>query len=292
MTTAFTALLDLTRRLGILVEKDSYAASTNTDHAKVISTGLTESSAGDWLGSVVFITYDAGGASAAPEGEIGEVSLFTPASDTLTLGASFTTEVTAGDKFAITRPGITKAELYNALNDSLRRQGSIPQEDVSLTTISNTLEYTLPTAAVPDLRQVWVAMSTSDPYQWTLMYSWHVDTQSGKLIFDSQPPTPRKLKLIYQAPHASLTTPTGVLSPLLDYGAVLSDAYASAIWWLIQHIGLDSKRFGEMLNYARQEAQQARVANPIPEVPATPKVPSRMVARGSHRIDGVGDDWI
>ena len=57
-----------------------------------------------WKNGAMFITRDAGGASAAPEGQFQRISAFTNSSGTFTVETAFSTAVAAGDIYGYTSP--------------------------------------------------------------------------------------------------------------------------------------------------------------------------------------------
>lgn len=94
-------------------------------------------------GSYVFVVRDAGGASAAPEGEYQRITAYDGTS-TLTT-AAFTVAVAAGDwcMFASTRT-FPLFDTISAINRGLQDLGYLRVEDTSLTSVASQTEYTIP----------------------------------------------------------------------------------------------------------------------------------------------------
>ena len=247
MTMAFDIMLQLARRLGIAREGDSYVASGGSTTTLVCST-LTEND-DYWNGGTLFITYDAGGAGAPPQNQSREITDFVASTDTVTVGTAFTASVGAGDKFVITKNDYPRYILLQAINAALQWWGDIAHtDDTSLDTAANTLEYSLPAAAVDDLRQVYIAMRANAPLDFAPFPYWRVDKGNGKLVFRVQPDSGRDIRLVYVAPHSSIASDSDMISPQVSLPALYEYALSYAYFWRIQTVGRDDRKWVDFYN--------------------------------------------
>lgn len=272
-TVAFDLLLLLSRRTGELVEGDEYVA-TGGGAATLVATILTQADDA-WNNRTLFITYDAAGAGAAPEKQSRTIIDFKATSDELSVSPQFSAAVAVGDKFAIGSRKYNKGAMLSALNSAFRWFGPTPMEDVSLTTADATIEYTLPTG-VPDdgLREVWIASSTSSPYDYVPISYWHINYGERKLIFNHQPPQPYKLKLVYQGFPSALTSDSSavdsIYSPaMLD--AIVEYAMGELMLRRIQKTSNPRPSDRDKYNLILQQAEDKRRKARLPQVPAQTK---------------------
>ncbi len=212
----------------------------------------------------VFLVTDVAGLSAAPEGETAKITDYAGSIGTVYVtSGDFSVPPAIGDAFALTK--IPRYELFQALNSALQDLGPVPSEGVSLTTASATRSYTIPAAAKADLRQVWIARRTSEPYDWEELYHWMVrdNTSTYDLLFPYQPESGYKLRLVYVAAHALLDADADTIQ------AVVPDDYL--IWRAAYHHyrlrlhypGKDEKRWTGLMNEAAEYAAQALRRHPI-----------------------------
>ena len=160
-----------------------------------------------WKEGGVFILRDAGGASAAPEGEFKRCSAFTDSTGTFTVESVFTTSPASGDTYGFVGdyyPFYTMIELANAALQSL---GDIPLVDTSLTSAASQTEYDY---AVGLKRQppfkVEVQGRTSDANdnQPVPLSSWEyrpATAGTAGTLFLPQLPTGRTIYVWYMGPH-------------------------------------------------------------------------------------------
>lgn len=248
-------MLDLARRLGVVFEGDRYVASGGST-TTLVSSVLTQSD-DYWNGGTLFITYDAGGQGAAPQNQSREITDFTASNDTVTVSTAFTASVANGDKFAITKDEYPRHVMLRAINSALQWWGDIVlTDDSSITTAADTLEYSLPSAAVDDLRKVAVATRSSSPYDYEPFPYWSVDKGTGKLVFRVMPPSDRKVRLVYLAPHSGVTDDASQISSQVSLPALLHYALAECYWWRIQTVGRDDRKWVDFYNQCLQLADK------------------------------------
>ena len=123
-----TTLRTLLERLSEEVWEGEYpilaTCATNATAASVVVTPAIYSSesANKYDGLWVYVTYDAGGAAAAPEGESARVTSagFAPTTGTFTVSPAFTAAVTASDQVLFLRNGFYIDDLIDSINDIVR----------------------------------------------------------------------------------------------------------------------------------------------------------------------------
>ena len=119
--------------------------ATGGSTTTIVDTALSTSYQDDDLvGFTAFVTYDAGGAGAAPEGEAKRVSDYVASTFTLTT-AAFTVAVAAGDEITLARGSLFPfADLKRLCNNALRALGEVVNVDTSLTVAASQTEYDVP----------------------------------------------------------------------------------------------------------------------------------------------------
>lgn len=262
MTIAFDAMLHLAETLNTVEQSETHLVTGTSTTTTLVSTKLTETD-DYWNGGTLFITYDAAGSGAAPQNESREITDFVQSTYTVTVSPAFTAAPAIGDKFAIADNEYPRRVLLRALNSALRWYGDIiTQDDTSLDTAANTLEYTLPSAAVNDLRQVYIATAKEEPYQYKPFPFWQVDIGSGKLKFRIQPEYTYNIRLVYHAPHTPLNSDDDTISPQVDLQSLYFYALAEIYQWKLQSTGRDDKRWADWYNQNMQLAEATRRRNP------------------------------
>jgi hypothetical protein len=274
MTVAFHLLVMLSRRSGELTEGDERLASGGST-TTLVSATLTEADDA-WNGRTLFITADAAGAGAAPELESRPITDFVASTDTLTVSPAFSIAVASGDKFAIGSRKYNKTSMLAALSSAFRWFGPMPQEDqASLTTAADTIEYTLPTT-VPDngLREVLIATNTASPYDFMPLSYWQVDYGARKLVLDHQPDYPYLLKLKYHGLPAGLTVDSTAIDSIYNgdmLDAIIEYAMTDLLLRRIQKTANPSKSDLEKYNLAAQQAKAKKDAVSMPQSQKQPR---------------------
>lgn len=262
MTTVVDVLVQAARALDALVEGVATGGSTTTIvDSRLPGIGWNEDD--QFNDGTAFILYDAAGAGGAPQGECRVVSDYGQASGTITVGTAFTQAVAAGDVYGVMTDRYPKQVLVGKLNEWLAEQGDVPTEDTSLTTAASTREYTLPAAAAKrDLREVWIAQATAQPYDWQMLKHWRqvyaAGGANGKLIFPYDPASGYLLKLVYMAPHAALYTDAGVLSDYLAADLAALEVALRAARWRLDQPGSEAEQVIRKINDLMGRAALAR----------------------------------
>ena len=131
------ALRDALTDIGALEIRQATGGSTTT----LVDSAKTTGSANTYKGGFAIVLRDAGGANAAPEGEMATISNYS--SGTWTIG-TITAAAASGDRFGVTKARFTLPEMIELLNKALReRIGNIVYVDTTtLDTTANQTEYT------------------------------------------------------------------------------------------------------------------------------------------------------
>lgn len=231
----------------------------------LIDTNLEEGFAQDDDDSVVngtlIVTYDAGGAGAAPEGEMQRISAYSESAEQFTVDTPFTAAPANGDEAMFITSEFPLIELKRQANSILQELGYIALVDASITTAANTVNYTLP-----------VGLKYSTPLRAHISSSDGVDRlpiqidrvipappgTAGTIVLRGLP-AGRTVYLEYEGIHPTLTTYSSVLSETID-PALASWALADSIWrWKEPTNPYEIQRKNE----AQAKAEQFKALRPI-----------------------------
>jgi hypothetical protein len=138
MTNLFDATLAVVRELGVARQGTATSGSTTT----LIDTGRSEVDDA-FNGGTVWIISDAGGASAAPEGEWATISDWVNSTGTATI-STLTASVGDGDVYVIATARYPLDVLISAINSELIKYWVPRWDKTSLDVIADQSEYTLP----------------------------------------------------------------------------------------------------------------------------------------------------
>lgn len=165
--------------------------------------------------------------------------------------------------------------IIQKINEVLVSLPTYPVTDVtSLTGVLNQREYTLPAAAVPDLRSVEVEEgdSDSDDRRWTPVANWDIipaTSSTGALLKIPYDITAGKIiKLVYGERHPSLRLYTDALEEVIHPDRIVYEAAAGCIRWY-----QDKSRtsdYDNTLAMLQTLAERAKLAYPMPGVPSKP----------------------
>lgn len=176
---------EVARRYGNYRQLTASGGSTTTI---VDSDGLYEPD-DYWVGHYATIVTDAGGESAAPEGEERPVTDYVQSTTTLTVGPAFSAAVADGDTFELLTA--RRADIIAAINAGVRAAGEtwlVPTVDTSTVTIADDdYDYNLPSGLVR-LLTVAVRDDTDEAYRFVGGHQWRVSGTPGgpqELLFDT-----------------------------------------------------------------------------------------------------------
>ena len=269
MTIAFDAILEIYRRLGATKEGATYKGDSDGAFSTTQFDCAVLTQADDyWNEGTLLVLTNAAEAGAAPENESRAISDFDATNDRVTVGTAFSAAPAANDLVAITTDEYPRHVILRAINAALQWYGDIPTHDsATLDTAASTLEYSLPAAAVHDLRQVYIAARTTAPLTFRRLPYWHVDRGNSKLVFHVQPPYVRDIRLVYMAPHATISTDSATINPGLYLPALYEYTMAQCYLWKVQQVGYDDKKWIDFYNQALQLAEKYKSDHPIRSEP-------------------------
>jgi len=209
----------------------------------------------------LIVTYDAGGASAAPEGEAQRISAYSESAEQFTVDTAFTAAIAAGDEAMFITSEFPLIELKRQANAVLQELGYIALVDISITSSSDVNEYTLPVGLkYSDPIQVWYADDDADDrIQFT---DFHIIPAApgvaGKIVLRGLPDA-RQVYIYYNGVHPALTTYSSPVSETID-PALFSWALADAIWrWKEPTDPYEIQRKNE----AATKAEQFKIMRPV-----------------------------
>lgn len=140
-----------------------------------------------WIGHYVYITEDAGGASAAPEGEERPITDYSQSDAELTVSPAFSAAVDADDTFEILP--LRRDTIKRAINRAIEHADAWRVQETDSTTVtiaSDDYDYSLPSDLV-QLSQVWTRDDTDEGWVEVSPNQWRVSGTPGSqvLYFDT-----------------------------------------------------------------------------------------------------------
>jgi hypothetical protein len=253
-------LFDLTYQLAVSLGVVNEGTATGGSTTTLIDTVELTQADDFWNLGTVWVTYDAAGAGAAPQGEYSVISDFTASSDTVALRSTLTAAIAAGDRYAIGRPRYPLSLLTSRINEVLR-QIPIQKDDTSTVAIAaDQTEYSLP-ADVWDLKEVWVQSSddTNDTqperiYDWTVKKS--ATGTANVLMLGRQFTADTLLHLKYLTDHQTLRAATDKLDTTIHVNRVVYNAVVGCLLWRKAKIGQLDENENQLLNYFQSLATE------------------------------------
>lgn len=262
--TLFDLMLSTFEELGQLVSGVATGGSTTT----LVDSGL-KGRDDDWTRGTAFLTFDAGAAAAAPEGEFSEITSYARATGTLT--TVWSVAPASGDYYSIATKRWGTDDMRQIINRALVRQGDIPKVDISLTTSANKSEYTLPAGFKTKVRRVYMHQyTTTDDEQPEELTDWYVENDI--LVFRRQPESGKVLRIIAMGPHARLNTAAAALEPSVHINRIVSEAAYLALRWEKRNTEGEDRSQIQDLNDAAEYRDSMRRAHPMGD-PGTPFKP-------------------
>jgi hypothetical protein len=253
-------LFDLTYQLAVSLGVVNEGTATGGSTTTLIDTVELTQADDFWNLGTVWVTYDAAGAGAAPQGEYSVISDFTASSDTVALRSTLTAAIAAGDRYAIGRPRYPLSLLTSRINEVLR-QIPIQKDDITTVTIAaEQTEYSLP-ADVWDLKEVWVQSNDdTNDNRWEKLYDWRVKKSAtgtaNILELGRQWDTDYELKLAYLTDHQVLRASTDKLDTTIHVNRVVYNAVVGCLLWRKAKIGQLDENENQLLNYFQSLATE------------------------------------
>ena len=166
----------------------------------------------------------------------------------------------AADIYAAIPKDFPKGVLVESINQALIDIGDLPKTDVTLTTVANQEEYSLP-SGVREVKRVEIAHSLTTPYMYTLHLNWK--EREGLLVFDTlyEPgTTDYKIRLSYNVAHDEVSADSSTIDDLIERKLLTWKAAVYALRWRLIR---NPEEVGARLNEAM--AQEGRYARRAPK---------------------------
>ena len=264
-------LFDLTyrvaRELNVLLEGTATGGSATT----LIDTVYLDQDDDYWNGGTVWVTYDAGGADASPQGKYRRITDHDNGTYKITFTPTVTDAIVNTDLYAVADDEFPLYTIVSQINRSLADMGRIVYTDTTTITIAaDQTEYTLPTGlAGGDLKEVWIQGDDddADANLWIPIRNWYVQiTATGtaeELILPYQYATGYDLKLVYVAPHPELRLYTDKLSEFVPLNNIVYPSVLNLLRW--------KRRETENPKYDVQILKYEIKVNDLAPLPVPPK---------------------
>ena len=267
MTTLFNATLALADRLGVLRFSTSTGGSTTT----VVDSARDE---GDdvFNGGTVWIITDAGGASAAPEGEFSRISDWANTDTTFTIDA-VTAAVASGDRYGFAAHRYPLDVLINAINNEITKYKVEKWVTTSLDFVTDQSEYDLP-SGIYKHNLLGVYESTQDDSndnQWIPVNFRVEQTATGtqdKLIVGTDNVTAgNDIGLHYYDWHDRVYTASATIDDLIPLERILASAAFQCELIRMRTYSSSDPLDTDMLKFFREDMIRAEAKYPVRYTP-------------------------
>jgi hypothetical protein len=202
---------------------------------------------------------------AAPFGEVREVTDFVTGA-AITLKSDLSANITAGDRYAISRRRYPYDVIVQHINSACRDLGQLPSSDVSIVTTQNATQYTIPDVACKDLREVY--LQTSDTF--ASVKGWYKIPrgewrQEGNILYVPQYSEDYTVKLVYVGEPTMLTAETDEISEFVHPNRIIYKAAAGVLMWRSDRLTATSviSAINQRVNYFLDMDQKASYRFPI-----------------------------
>jgi len=251
----------------------NYSVATGGTTATVVDSTMGGQGANDsWNNCALFITKDAGGLGAAPEGEFKLVTGFTDATGTFTLDSAFSAAVGAGDVYAYSQPRWPLYQAIQGVNHALGNLGDMVLVDQSTLKIeSGKTEYVCGVDwkfAGPPLR-IDIEQNRSDPNDqgWITVRDWEYEPatvdEAGKIIFKRQYNTDHYCRVWYRAPHPYVSAHADLISENIHPEVIKWGSVVELLKWMNERTQGEESGVVKGLNDARSEYENAIRRHPV-----------------------------
>lgn len=296
-------LFDLTHRvakeLKIVVDGVATGGTTGT---LLDSNDRTEAD-NYWADGSLWLWYDAGALSAAPEGEMSVLNSSTSSGGVLTFRDAFSAAPASGDKYSVARKVRANIPwmpiIIQNVNSALQELGTIPVVDVtSVTMASAQTEYsTVPIRAYQDLRQVLIQRVTTDADNnyWQELTNYELTPatpgNAPTLRLPIQYASGYDLMLVYLDYHPEMQIAADVLNDNVPIERVVYPAALECLEWLRELWNGDAK-YDRAIERVQQKVVMAEARYPVKKPKKIGKVmlvdwPTRYPERHEFEVNKV-----
>lgn len=270
------ALADLISTLG---QSDTFPATGGTT-ATIINSKIgerarqpKESYAIDYY---AFVLVDAGGASAAPEGQFRRISAYDSGTYTFTVDTVYTAAVAAGDRIMIASSIFPVFELMNLINVTMRRL-TIVLPDITLTTVDGKQVYTLPVTAKRDRpRKVEIQTIAGDNDSYVERSDYEITYaapgSTGLLRFRDGISGGMTVRMQVDNSHSPLIAATDAVSETIPPERMQAECLVTALEWYNNRTGGSDTYWTNRENMARDELMAVRRTSKISKPSKSPQL--------------------
>lgn len=272
MTTLSTIIQKLYDDMGQIQYKFSATGGSattivNTDFANYTDPPDNET----FVRNLAIVNYDAGGASASPEGKWSNISAYDETTYTLTV-ATYTDAVAAGDQIWIARQSeFPILSVIAAINRSMDVLGPFYfTDETSLDTVALQTEHDLPTGVLEllDLR-IQGQTTDSNDNRWTAVENFRIDgppatlASEPELVIDQMTES-YGLQLHYKGKHPNLTAYNSTIYKFIPDDLLIKASIVTLLKSFLNSLaGNAEKHWNSMFAQAVNDFNEARIMHPI-----------------------------
>lgn len=207
----------------------------------------------------------------APKGEYRVITDFNNANKRVTLRSALSASLAAGDTYAVANSRFPLSLLVQKVNAVIRHMGQVPVTDISITTVDDQREYTLPAAASLDLRRVYVQTNKdSGNYQWQPVLNWSVQISAAEtaetLLLSYDLDGGYLLKLVYGSLHGEMRAYDDTLNEVVHPDRVIYQAAADCLGWYMAKTRLND--YKDVQQQLLAKAEEAKALWRLPPLPS------------------------
>jgi hypothetical protein len=233
-----------------------------------------------WKDGACFVTRDAGGANAAPEGQFARCSTYVNTSGTFTVDTALTAAVASGDTFGFVSSYYPLYQMIQAVNDGLRNLGDMPLVDTTtLDTIAGDTEYAAAVAwkrARPYRIDIQGRTGDSADNQWEETTDWEwvpaAAGSAGRIIFGHYPLGSRDIRVWYHDRHGVVNAYSDVINERLDPQLAVLAATQEALNWQNSRVQGADPFLLQLSNKCANELEMRLAKTPIQKPKRRPKL--------------------
>lgn len=255
----------------LFIGREACKVTTATDGSATtaIDTKLEDSLGEDdsVKGGTLIVVRDAGGAGAAPEGEMQRISGYVRETNVITVDTAFsgTSAIATGDTIMVGAAKYPMRDLIQLLNLAMKWLGDIVLTETSLTTADSQTEYAwgVDLKRRPPLQIQIQTVTDSDDNRWESVLDWYATPaapgSAGLNILTNQPASGYSLKRWYETTHPALTAWNSIISETIPPRLAMMAMVMTVLRWYGPRSDLEINKYRE----AAGEFMAAKAELPI-----------------------------
>lgn len=288
--TVSNCLVSALDRMGQLNISKGTGGSTTT----IVDTTLDQDTFNEddaYKNGFAVVIRDAGGASAAPEGEFSRITAFVAGTGTFTLEATLTAAIATGDQYGFTTPQYPLQDMLRMMNEALLSLGQLPLVDTTtLTTVAGATEYAaaLPWKSNrPDQIDIQGRTSLTTDNQWRTIFDWEwvaaAPGTTGKIIFNGYPIGSRAVRVFYTDTHATVNAFSDPINERIQPEMAIRALIYQIYTWLMRRDDGSDPVLLQKWNQAKADLAEVGVSWPIEKPRKSPKL--LIIQDGQDAVD-------